>query len=123
MTHYTRTDEYLSPFCGTYQHKAKALSGNWINGHMGRFSIILPRNEHERSYGLIMVFADGKESTITAQAVADAITRGAYERIPTPAPEDDVDTAVFDAVMWGWLTPRHVAIADRERRTGDIPIA
>lgn len=31
--------------------------------------------------------------------------------------------AALDAVMWGWLTPAHLAIAERERRTGDIPIA
>lgn len=87
-TNHLRTDEYLSQFTGTYQHKAKALSGKWINGAMGQFSIILPRNEHERAYGMIMVFADGKESTITAQAAADAIGRGTYVAVPpTPAPQ------------------------------------
>ena len=31
-------------------------------------------------------------------------------------------TAQFDAVMWNWMTPAHVAIAERERRTGEIPV-
>lgn len=31
--------------------------------------------------------------------------------------------AALDEILWGWLTPAHVAMAERERRTGDIPIA
>lgn len=29
----------------------------------------------------------------------------------------------FDAIVWGWLTPAHVAVAEREARTGEIPAA
>jgi hypothetical protein len=28
--------------------------------------------------------------------------------------------AAFDAAMWGWLKPEHLAIVERERRTGSI---
>lgn len=67
--------------CGTYRHRAIALSGEWCDGHMGIFEIVPPRNEYERAYGLIMIFADGKESYITASAVAACIRRGVYERL------------------------------------------
>jgi hypothetical protein len=32
----------------------------------------------------------------------------------------EITQEAFDAVMWGWLTPAHVAIAQREARTGIV---
>lgn len=31
------------------------------------------------------------------------------------------EQARFDAIMWGWLTPKHIAVVNHYNRTGDFP--
>ena len=50
----------------------------------------------------------------------DAANDAIIEACGDPAAAPD---ALFDQIMWGWLTPAHIAIAEREAKTGDIPIA
>ena len=50
----------------------------------------------------------------------DAANDAAIEAFGDPAAAPE---GLFDQIMWGWLTPEHVAIAEREARTGDIPLS
>jgi hypothetical protein len=61
------------------------------------------------------------DAVVTADDVASDQAHYAREAMAEMTDDEPNDDPTFDAVMWGWLRPAHVAIATRERRTGDIP--